>query len=380
MVNSTNEHKMVSARLPPSLAKKAFPSRSFAFRQWQATTRSFTTTLRRPEDFTHLQESLPKRRLPLTFDYAVPTSSHLLNVALSDYLPAGTPPAEAPSQLPSTQNNASALSPAYHLVYFPPAIRPTDLLPDGTDPQQSPGAPFIRRMWAGGSLRFNNSAPLPLDGARIACLETLRSVDIKGKPGEEKIFVGIERRIGSGSESLSEEQVRQQLWRDSEDDFGDSVSVIERRNIVFMRERSKEQAVKDMEAAKKKQMKPPGSEEGLPVDFDWKITPNDKLLFRFSALTYNAHAIHLDPHFCREVEGHRGLVVHGPLGLTLLTTLTQNALPQGEKIKSIEYRNLAPLYCDEPIRFAGRKSEGKWDAWAETPQGGVAVKATVRTE
>jgi 3-methylfumaryl-CoA hydratase len=36
-------------------------------------------------------------------------------------------------------------------------------------------------------------------------------------------------------------------------------------------------------------------------------------LFRFSALTYNAHRVHYDRNYATRVEGYRGLVVHGPL-------------------------------------------------------------------
>jgi hydroxyacyl-ACP dehydratase HTD2-like protein with hotdog domain len=35
-------------------------------------------------------------------------------------------------------------------------------------------------------------------------------------------------------------------------------------------------------------------------------------LFRFSALTFNAHRIHWDRNFCQH-HGYEGLVVHGPL-------------------------------------------------------------------
>ena len=39
---------------------------------------------------------------------------------------------------------------------------------------------------------------------------------------------------------------------------------------------------------------------------------DERLLFRFSALTYNAHRIHYDLDWCRR-EGYDGLVIHGPL-------------------------------------------------------------------
>jgi hypothetical protein len=102
----------------------------------------------------------------------------------------------------------------------------------------------------------------------------------------------------------------------------------------------------------------------------------------------NAHLIHLDRDYARNVEGHRDLLVHGPLALTLLLQVMTghvNAKTDGRNIvESIRYRNLAPLYCDEPMRICGsiKKSfvDGElYDVWIEGPTGGVAVKGTVRT-
>ena len=369
----------------PSLVLRAALPRSQAIKSVRLAASFFHTPASRT-DFAHIQQSLPARRIPVVYDYAVPTPSHLLHIALADFLPSSSTSSANgdPRVLPSTSHNPLDLPPAHHLIYFPPPIPSHDLLPDGTDPLQSPGPPFVRRMWAGGSVRFNSSRPTLLNGSRIACLEAIRDVSIKGTPGSEKIFVGIERRVGPCSEGESEDTTRSRLWQDAEESFGEHVGVIERRNIVFMKERSKEQASKDMEAASKKQMAPPGKAEGLPVNFEHTVTPDEKLLFRYSALTYNAHAIHLDPGYCKEVEGHRGMLVHGPLSFTFLVTLFNNKLKQegkGERIALIEYRNLSPLYCHEPIRFCGRRSgEGKWDLWAETPEGGVAVKGSVKTE
>jgi hydroxyacyl-ACP dehydratase HTD2-like protein with hotdog domain len=53
-------------------------------------------------------------------------------------------------------------------------------------------------------------------------------------------------------------------------------------------------------------------------------------------------------------------------------------------VETIQYRNLAPLYCDEHMRVCGkekkRTNEGTvYDVWIEGPTGGMAVKGTVRT-
>ncbi|KAI9723504.1 MAG: hypothetical protein M1828_004234 [Chrysothrix sp. TS-e1954] len=347
-------------------------------------------------NYDQLSIELPQRRLPLTYDYLVPTPSHLLTTALSDIL-APSEVLNGSSALPArpTIAHPDPLPKTHHLIYFPPAIPGSDLLSDGTDPLQSPGPPFVRRMWAGGSVRWNAipKRPLQLDGSPAVVLESIKDVTIKGKPGDEKVFVGIERRIGTlSSDDENEEQTRKRIWRQSEADFADgAVGVIERRNIVFIRERSKEQAAKDADAARAsgkaaKRMQPPHEDS----DFDVTVTPDPRLLFRYSALTYNAHAIHLDPSYCREVEGHRGMLVHGPLSFTLLITMLERQLCQEsvqQTAKFVEYRNLAPLYCNEGLRLRGKKikdaqgsDEGRWDVWVETPDGGLAVKGSVYTQ
>ena len=51
------------------------------------------------------------------------------------------------------------------------------------------------------------------------------------------------------------------------------------------------------------------------------VTATPPLLFRFSALTANAHRIHYDQPYCTDVERYPGLVVHGPLLAVLMAEL-----------------------------------------------------------
>jgi len=75
---------------------------------------------------------------------------------------------------------------------------------------------------------------------------------------------------------------------------------------------------------------------------DRTVTVDPVLLFRFSALTYNAHRIHYDREFARS-EGYPGLVVHGPLQALLMAEL---ARPFGTEYS---YRLVAPLYEDDGL-------------------------------
>ncbi len=199
-----------------------------------------------PHLHSQLTSQLTSRQLPLLYDYLSPQPSHLLDISLEGFPPASPPPLSR-TTLPAAEA-AHPLPLAYHLVYFPPAIPSNQLLLDGTDPLQSPGPSFLRRMWAGGRVRTNKewkSQPR-LRGRRAVCIEGIRDVRIKGVEGDEKIFVGIERRISElghdrALDPLEEKQLRERYWPKHEEDMGES-GVVERRDLVFMRERSRQVA------------------------------------------------------------------------------------------------------------------------------------------
>ncbi|MCJ1434062.1 hypothetical protein MMC27_003428 [Xylographa pallens] len=228
-------------------------------------------------------------------------------------------------------------------------------------------------------------------GQRAFCLERISDVAIKGTTGDERIYVTIERRVSQTSTektakkrslmNAGEAMVRQCLIEDV------YCSIIEHRNIVFMRERNRDVAA-DAQKRPGKILKPPQD-----PTFSCVLTPTAALLFRFSALTFNAHRIHLDKQYCQETEGHRNLLVHGPLSLILMVELLRRHLAdlgttviagrtcvRSRRITEIEYRNLAPLYAEESMKVCGKdKGEGEWDLWIEGPDGGYAVKGKAKT-
>lgn len=190
-----------------------------------------------------LRRELTSRRIPVCYDYLSPQPSHLLDLTINDSLTTATCRASGyestPNVLPSVEHPPH-MKVGHHLVYFPPQVSLAQLLPDGTDILHTPGHPFNRRLWAGGRVRFPlHGGPL-LDGSRAVCLETIRDTTVKGRTGEEKVFVKIERRIGLVSESESEQAVRNRMWREDEEQLGDA-SIIESRDLVFMREKTEEQ-------------------------------------------------------------------------------------------------------------------------------------------
>ena len=114
--------------------------------------------------------------------------------------------------------------------------------------------------------------------------------------------------------------------------------------------------------------------------FRHSIMPTKALLFRFSALTFNAHSIHLDTSYTQSDEGFRKLLVHGPLTLTLLLSVLQCHL-KGLKLRitHLDYKNLAPLYVNEELTVCGKSKNGNtWDVWIEGPGGSLAVRGTAK--
>lgn len=100
-------------------------------------------------------------------------------------------------------------------------------------------------MWAGGSVLFPTAGPL-LDGSRAVCIESIRNVTVKGREGSEKVIVTIERRVGTASEGEPEEETWNRIWQENEADLGNS-SLIENRDLIFMRAKTAEQIALDRE-------------------------------------------------------------------------------------------------------------------------------------
>jgi 3-methylfumaryl-CoA hydratase len=85
------------------------------------------------------------------------------------------------------------------------------------------------------------------------------------------------------------------------------------------------------------------------------VTPDDTLLFQFSALSFNSHKIHLDRAYARDVEGFPDLVVNGGLTTLLMTEMVRVDL--GLTIKALTVTNKRPLYVNRPITLSAFTAE-----------------------
>jgi 3-methylfumaryl-CoA hydratase len=89
--------------------------------------------------------------------------------------------------------------------------------------------------------------------------------------------------------------------------------------------------------------------------WDWELAlpTGPTLLFRYSALTYNAHRIHYDRRYATEEEGYPGLVVHGPLQATAAAELCRRYVPE-RKLRSFRFRAVRPAFDGPTLRVVGR--------------------------
>jgi hydroxyacyl-ACP dehydratase HTD2-like protein with hotdog domain len=267
---------------------------------------------------------------------------HLLNLSLNrttisnDAPPDGTP-----------------IPPGYHLVYFTPSIVEAELGLDGTDRTVNPLRPFTRRMWAGGELEWTRDPSSLLRVGQVVQETTrMRSAEAKMlKSGGEMLVVGVEKTFENQN----------------------GVALIDRRNWVFQ---------KEIGLGEGKAPPPKPEEKDFPrgdCTRDFLQTPVS--LFRFSALTFNAHKIHYSPEWCRAVEGHRDAVVHGPLNLINMLDLWRDSEKEGDAEgvpKSISYRAMSPLYVGEKYRIVLAKNKGDWKADIWDSYGKLAMKGTIQ--
>lgn len=245
------------------------------------------------------------------------TQTQLLDANQLQRLSATLSRTELSKELPT---DGTPLPACYHLAYFTPSQVEEDLGKDGTDTTFNPPHPFTRRMWAGGELEWLGGESNQLKvGQRVTeTTKLVSAVGKKTKAGEEMVVVGVEK-------SFRNEH---------------GVALLDKRNWIFRPEITIPQAP----ASKPAEVAFP---EGAYIR-DFNQTP--VTLFRFSALTFNGHKIHYSREWCREVEGHRDLVVHGPLNLINMVNLWRDVRGGNSVPRKITYRATSPLYAGENYR------------------------------
>jgi 3-methylfumaryl-CoA hydratase len=119
--------------------------------------------------------------------------------------------------------------------------------------------------------------------------------------------------------------------------------------------------------------------EQLPsYDVSKVVTPDDTMLFQYSALGFNSHKIHLDRRHAQEVEGLPDLVVNGGVITLLLTEFLRTELRA--KPRSLVTRHMAPLYSGSPITLGSNRNGGSLRLAAHDHEGRLATTMEVEVQ
>ncbi|KAK7207093.1 hypothetical protein BZA70DRAFT_270467 [Myxozyma melibiosi] len=260
---------------------------------------------------------------------------------------------------------------AWHFVYFPSLHSELMLYSDGYDPVLTDVMlnGLSKRRWRGGTISFAHKEPLLSDHPSTCTIS------------EE---VSVVRSTNSSKISpLDWEKVDEHTVRTMMTDGGENASVVEQRHLTYL-------PVGGLVV--------PVSQKKIKANytpiFETNLTPSRVLVFRFSALTFNAHRIHYDPLYATSFEGLPDVILQGALSLTLLMSWIQfddnvaqalmisAGLPNPKRIASIQYSCVQNIFVDKEIRLclAPRKGmPGKYRAWIEQ-DGGVCLKGTIAVE
>ncbi|MFG1321213.1 FAS1-like dehydratase domain-containing protein [Xanthobacter autotrophicus] len=232
-------------------------------------------------------------------------------------------------------------TPGFHWCLAPECAPPSALGSDGHPAKGTflPPVELPRRMWAGGVLDLLE--PLRL-GEAVQRRTRIDSISRKSGKSGALVFVALYHEL-----------------------FTPRGPVIrERQDIVYREDRRPGQSTDDLTLAVP------------PEESKWISTfePDTILLFRYSALTFNSHRIHYDHEYTTRVEGHAGLVVHGPLQATVLlnaATLTGARAPA-----RFAYRGLAPFTVGTRGSVRARPDGADQLAvWMEDETGGRTMEA-----
>jgi len=253
-------------------------------------------------------------------------------VALTATLDHPASPAEPGTPLP----------PLWHWLYFLPMHRQSEIGADGHAKRGGflPPVPLPRRMWAGSQFEFR--APIRV-GDRMARTSTIADVSTKEGRTGKLVFVKVrhELRCNDASEP----------------------ALVEFHDIVYR------------EAQRPDDVAPPPLKAAEGAAWQRRIVPDDVLLFRYSALTFNGHRIHYDRKYVTEVEGYPGLIVHGPLIATLLLDLLRRNAQDAE-VTSFRFKAVRPTFDLHPFRVNGTRVGNSVHLWAEDHEGWLTMDAT----
>lgn len=235
-----------------------------------------------------------------------------------------------------------ALPPLAHWLYFLPHARQSEIDVDG-HPRRGgflPPVELPRRMWAGSRIRFLAAIAI---GAGLRRHSTILDMSEKTGASGHLVFVRVRHRLEA-----------------------DGVLAVEEEQDIVYREAASGASAEPARLAT----------ASRASDHTRRIVPDATQLFRFSALTFNAHRIHYDRDYCRDVEGYPGLVVQGPFIATLLMDHLLRIHPSAVA-REFRFRAKRPLFDTTPFDLCLARREAGYDLWSRDAGGHETVTAEV---
>ena len=226
-----------------------------------------------------------------------------------------------------------------HWCAFSPVVATKDLGVDG-HPDKGMFLPDLgleRRMWASGKLEFFK--PLHVE-EKLNRHIVIEKVDIKEGSSGRMAFVTVSHEVsGEGGLAIRESQ-----------------------SIVYL--------------SMPKSFEPP-VKRPMPrnLAFEHLFAMPSTRLFRFSAITFNAHRIHFDLPYAMDVEKYPGLVVHGPMQAMLLAkAATEHAkMP----LSRFQFRGVHPCFQFDDLAICAetQSEDGRLNMFAGVPRGHQTMQA-----
>jgi 3-methylfumaryl-CoA hydratase len=243
---------------------------------------------------------------------------------------------------PTTFRRGSEMPESWYAILFASVARESTLGPDGhlETGDFLPPLHGTRRMFAGRRTKFIK--PLKI-GDMVSRLSTVTCAEPKtGRTGPFTLVTVMHEISGPSGLALTEEQ-----------------------DIVY---RTAVEAG-TVAAQKKAALATDKPTWSTPIELD------PVLVFRYSALTFNAHRIHYDLPYARDVEGYPALVMNGGLTALLLIETARPHLPR--PIAAYAARAISPLFVGQRVAFNGRLAGDAAALWASGPDGGFAYRVDV---
>ena len=235
------------------------------------------------------------------------------------------------------------LPPLWHWLYFLPLHRQSDIGADGHAKRGGfmPPVPLPRRMWAGSQFEFRSPVRV---GDAVERTSTIADVTEKEGRTGKLVFVKVRHEVRCNGAA--------------------DPAIVEFHDIVYR------------EPKRDDDIEPPPQPAPTGAAWQREIVPDDVLLFRYSALTFNGHRIHYDRKYVTEVEGYPGLIVHGPLIATLLMDLVRRNAP-GVDVASFRFRAVRPTFDLNPFRVNGQLQPDRETIklWAQDHEGWLTMDA-----